>query len=128
MAQSIALVDPARNTAKELFEFLVQARLNNEKDPYGSEFYISVPNKQNRGILTDAAGKLTYAYKYGRHAGAIQEYVRRVPFSKRTITPDIIKRLSQETPLILDLISRFNDTNAKTDFLQAGERIGSHRR
>jgi len=125
MAQSIALVDPALNTAKELFEYLVQARLINNADLSQSEFYISVPNQQNTDIVANAAGRFTYAYKYGRRAAVIQEYVKRVPFSQRTITPEVIQRLSHETPLILELISHFNNTNAKTNFLPAGQRIGA---
>ena len=51
MMEDIILVDPAENTAKELYEYLKEADLLVEEgDIYNSQFYISVPNRANPKI------------------------------------------------------------------------------
>ncbi|NOY58674.1 MAG: Asp/Glu/hydantoin racemase, partial [Calditrichaeota bacterium] len=116
MAKHIELVDPAENTAKELYEYLGKSDLFNNNNLSRSEFYISVPNKFNNGIQLDSAGTFTYEYKYGRKAGRIQQYVKRVPFSKKTISPAIIYRLSKKVPVTFSLIRNFDRVNPKNQF------------
>jgi len=70
----------------------------------GSEFYISIPNQKNPGVLVDSSGNFTYNYKYGREAGNIQEYVKRVPFSDKTVSPEIMNRLKSTIPVTYKLI------------------------
>jgi glutamate racemase len=107
MADTIHLVDPARNTARELYEYLKTEGLFSASDPAGSEFYISVPNRDNPAAALDAAGNFTWAYKYGRRAGAIQEYIKNVPFSKETIPAETSARLKRAIPKTSELIGRF---------------------
>jgi len=123
MAKRIELVDPAFNTAKELYEYLANSYLFNDEGLYKSEFYLSVPNKLNSHIQMDSSGNFTYKYKYGRNKGLIQEYVKRVPFSKKSIPPQVIQRLSEKVPSAFRLIRNFNRDNPKTVFLQEEERI-----
>lgn len=113
MAEHIELVDPAHNTAKELYDYLREKNLFNQTDISKSEFYISVPNRLNIGVRLDSAGNFQYDYKYGRQKGDIQQYVKRVPFSKITIPAPVAVRLEKDIALTFALIQSFNRTNPK---------------
>ena len=126
MSEHIVLIDPAQNTAKELYDYLEGCNLFNDDGLSRSEFYISVPNVLNEHIQLDSSGHFTYAYKYGRDAGDIQEYVKRVPFSKKTISPGVTQRLAEKVPLVFDLIVRFNQSNPKTGYIPAELKINHH--
>jgi glutamate racemase len=124
MIQNIELIDPAENTAKELYEFLNQhSFFNQDGNIKESEFYISIPNKDNLNVLTDQAGRFPYDYKYGRTAGEIQEYVKVVPFSRKNLSNDVLTRIQNQMPYIYMLIQNFNENNNKTSSLQAVDRI-----
>ncbi len=124
MIQNIELIDPAENTAKELYEFLNQnSFFNNDGNIKKSEFYISIPNKENPNVLMDQAGRFPYDYKYGRTAGEIQEYVKVVPFSRTNLSNDVLTRIQNQMPYIYMLIQNFNENNHKTSSLQAVDRI-----
>jgi glutamate racemase len=124
MIQNITLIDPAENTAKELYEYLNEQSFFN---PVGnieeSEFYISIPNKDNPNVLTDPSGRFPYEYKYGRKAGEIQEYVKIVPFSRKNLSKDVIGRIQNQMPYIYMLIQHFHQSNPKSGSLQAVDRI-----
>ncbi|PRX43798.1 glutamate racemase [Salegentibacter salegens] len=108
MAKDINLIDPALNTALELFQHLKEEKLFNEKGNINnSEFYISVPNQDNSNNITNEKGDFTYEYKYGRSEGEIQEYVKVVPFSRRSISADIFARLEFQLPFTYNLIEEF---------------------
>ncbi|HGY55605.1 MAG TPA: Asp/Glu/hydantoin racemase [Caldithrix abyssi] len=123
MAEHIPLLDPSENTAKELFAYLKSAGLLNNSDLKRSEFYISVPNRNNPNIQLDSLGQFTYAYKYGRKAGRIQEYVKRVPFSKKVIPGQTVQRLQNKIPFTFELIRAFNRQNDKTAALTEAVRF-----
>lgn len=115
MTKNIDLIDPAVNTALELYQHLKEEKLFNEKgDINNSEFYISVPNKDNPNIKLNAKGDFPYEYKYGRSEGEIQEYVKVVPFSKNIISGDILSRLKFQLPFTYNLIEKFITDNTKT--------------
>jgi glutamate racemase len=118
MHKKITLIDPAINTAKELYDYLNTNDMFGCEDLNKSEFYISVPNSFNKNVLLDTLGNFTYEYKYGRTAGIIQEYVKQVPFNKSNLHPDVIHMLKEKTPLIFKLITDFNQTNSKTEFIR----------
>jgi glutamate racemase len=118
MHKKITLIDPAINTAKEVYSYLKENQMFNNSSLDKSEFYISVPNTLNKNVLLDSLGNFTYEYKYGRVAGSIQEYVKQVPFSKINLHPDVIKMLKEKTPLIFKLITGFNQMNSKTEYLR----------
>ena len=108
MAEKIRLVDPADNTAKELFAFLSEKQLfNKEGDMTNSEFYISVTNPDNKKNQISPNGQFTYEYKYGRVAGEIQEYTKIVPFSEKNISKDVYIRFEKQIPNVLELIKKF---------------------
>lgn len=124
MAEDIQLIDPAVNTALELFQHLKKEKLFNKKgDISNSEFYISVPNKDNPNIKLNEKGDFPYEYKYGRSEGKIQEYVKVVPFSRNSISGDILSRLEFQLPFTYNLIEKFNSSNSKTERLQEEDRI-----
>ncbi|HFE63123.1 MAG TPA: Asp/Glu/hydantoin racemase [Caldithrix sp.] len=123
MAKKIVLVDPAENTAKELYEYLKSRKMFNRQDLAKSEFYISLPNRLNPEVKIDSAGNFTYEYKYGREAGYIQEYVKRVPFSKKSVAPEVVHRLSRKIPETFRLIEVFNRENPKTRLLEEIDRF-----
>ena len=124
MVQKIELIDPAENTAKELYEYLDQQTFfNPDGNIEESEFYISIPNKDNHDVMMDQAGRFTYEYKYGRTEGEIQEYVKVVPFSRRNLSDDVVTRIQDQMPYIYMLIQHFNENNQKTSSLKAADRI-----
>jgi len=123
MHREITLIDPALNTAKELYEYLSKNNLFGDNELNNSEFYISVPNVQDKNIKLDSLGNFSYEYKYGRTAGIIQEYVKQVPFNKSNLHPDVIDMLREKTPLIFKLITDFNQTNSKTEFIRSNNLV-----
>lgn len=114
MSDNIRIVDPAENVAIELYSYLGEKNLfnpsGNVKD---SEFYITVPNADNKSVQLDSTGRFTYEYKYGRKAGQIQEYVKIVPFSKSNIPAETIARFKSSIPPTFDLIKIYNNQNPK---------------
>ncbi|UXX79866.1 Asp/Glu/hydantoin racemase [Reichenbachiella carrageenanivorans] len=124
MVEHITLVDPAVNTARELFAHLQESALFSETNRIeNSEFYISVPNQTNQHIQTDKQGNFTYDYKYGRQAGQNQEFVKVVPFSKKNISSDILERFKQQIPNVYELMVKFNETNPKAEYLSPFDKI-----
>lgn len=104
MARRIELVDPAPNVADELYRYLAKKEILNTGPVQKSGFYLSVPNVFNKSNSLDDAGEFTYEYKYGRNAGRIQEYVKRVPFSTACISEEVFGRLSKKMPLVFKMI------------------------
>ena len=123
MSENIKLVDPAVNTAKELYAHLDKTQSFNKGNIMDSEFYISVPNSKNSNNVIDDKGNFTYEYKYGRDVGNIQEYVKRIPFSRKSLSDDLIERLSKQIPFTFQLIKSFNQNNHKTMFLSETKKI-----
>ncbi len=124
MIENIVLIDPAENTAKELYEYLNKhSFFNPDGNIDASEFYISVPNKDNPNVVTDQAGRFPYDYKYGRTAGEIQEYVKVVPFSRKNLSGEVLTRIQDQMPYIYMLMQHFNENNLKTTGLQPRDRI-----
>lgn len=107
MAERIELIDPAGQTAEELYKYLAECDIFNDLSMYRSQFYLSVLNELNRNNKMDAAGEFTYEYKYGRDAGLIQEYVKRVPFHKTGIMKEVGDRLSEKMPEVSEMIRVF---------------------
>jgi len=104
MEKNVTLVDPAINTAKELYTYLNNHHLFNNGNLSDSRFFISVPNLANKNIQLKDSLNFIYIYKYGRKAGEIQQYVKNVPFSKRNLSPALLERLKVKIPLTYKLI------------------------
>ncbi|GGH02698.1 hypothetical protein GCM10007415_43510 [Parapedobacter pyrenivorans] len=124
MRREIHIIDPAENVAAELYGYLADAsRFNPQGSMDSSEFYITVPNKHNNRIKTDEQGRFTYAYKYGRNVGEIQEYVKVVPFSRSTIPGETIDRMGETIPETFRLIQAFSDNHVKIHPVPVKDRI-----
>jgi hypothetical protein len=123
IAGDLVLVNPAAEVADQLFEHLASRKLLNEGTGEGSEFYISVPSLTNKKVRLREDGSFTYDYKYGRRAGDMQEYVKVVPFSRRSIPEDVLDRLAIQIPEVWDLITGFSTTSPKCGYLSPAERI-----
>jgi len=124
MDKDINIINPAEYVAKELYEALKSRESFNKGGQINnSEFYISVPNLDNKKVEVDENQRFTYAYKYGRQVGEIQEYVKVVPFSRNNISSDVTDRLNQSIPATFSLIKSFNAANKKVSQLPATERI-----
>ncbi|MDX1701835.1 MAG: hypothetical protein R3250_14510, partial [Melioribacteraceae bacterium] len=123
IADKIEFIDPAINTAQELYEFLKAENLFNDMNIKESEFYISMPNINNPDVIVDANGNLPYEYKYGRKVDHIQEYVKRTPFNRNNISDPVLSRLKEKIPFTYELIREFNASSKKTEFLSETARI-----
>ena len=113
LAENIVFIDPAENMAIELYQSLQSHNIFNQDDLSRSEFYISIPNKMNPEVNTDAPGNFAYDYKYGRTAGHIQQYVKRVPIHRGYVSEETWKRLQERVPVSFELIREFNRNNPK---------------
>ena len=111
MAECIELVDPAGQTAEELYRYMAESSQLNDSSMYRSQFYLSVPNELNRNNKMDTMGQFTYEYKYGREAGLIQEYVKRVPFHKTGIMEEVGDRVCEKMPVVYEMIRAFSLRN-----------------
>mgnify|MGYP000191596557 CR=1 FL=1 len=124
MQEKITLVDPAVDTAKELYDYLNQEKIFNANGNINeSEFYISVANKANTNNVIDDEGRFPYDYKYGREEGNIQEYIKVVPFSRDNISYDILTRFQKQIPYVYQLMQNFNNANEKTKTLKEESKI-----
>lgn len=124
LAEKITLIDPAINTARELYDYLYASKSFNTTADMAtqSEFYISVPNVLNPNIKTETDGRFTYNYKYGRNTNDLQEYVKVVPFSNKNVPTDVTNRLRLQIPNTFELIKNFGK-NHKVGFMEVGEKI-----
>jgi hypothetical protein len=123
LAKNIVLIDPAENMAIELYRSLQRQNLFNQSDLSHSEFFISVPNNMNPEVQTDSLGNLSYNYKYGRPAGDIQQYVKRVPIHRGNTNDETRKRLQERVPLSFELIREFNLNNPKMQEVPADRKF-----
>jgi len=112
LVKKVQLVDPSVNTAQELYEVMQQQNLfNGAGNLTNSKFYISVPNREIPGVQTDAAGRFTYDYKYGRNAGTGSQFIKNMPFSQQNIPIDVEDRLRKQIPKVYALIEYFEEKN-----------------
>jgi glutamate racemase len=104
--EDFVLIDPALSLAVELYEYLSRHRLtgptgNGNKQ---SEFYISVPNRDLAENRIDEAGEFPFDYKYGRSIDTGFQFVKRVPFSEKRLSKDILERIKIKMPRIYEII------------------------
>ena len=123
LSDSIVIIDPAINTAAEVYEYLAENDLLNKNgDINKSEFYISVPDLLNSEIKTDSLKRFTFDYKYSRDEGHVYD-TKQVPFSRMNTSNDIITRFQKQIPAVFGLMIKFNSDNEKTKFLKPEERF-----
>jgi len=103
--EKVTLIDPAFETARELYTSLVKDSLLSIKmGNTQASFYISVPREgANLNGALDSTGRFSYAYKYGRNPGIFTQDVNIVPFSAQNIdslTRERLQSLRYTWPLL----------------------------
>jgi len=111
--QKIDFIDPAENTAVELYATLRARGLLFTQGTQAAiptdEFYISVPNPGLAGADLDKNGAFTYGYKYGRHPGMLEiEYVKRVPMHRGNLSAEALEMIEASTPEVWKRLVEFN--------------------
>jgi len=113
IAAGLVLVDPARNTAVELYRELrrrgillaegVRCLIDTD------EFYISVTSPATSPENLDADGGFTYEFKYGRPAGNPDlEDVRRVPLTAASLKGQAREMIREKMPVVWQRLVEFN--------------------
>jgi len=106
--EDIALIDPARSTARELYLHLAGKELLRTAGRSGCEFYTSVPNPLLPENRIDEKGSFLYAWKYGREVDQGVEFVKRVPFTRQWIKPATLQRIKEKMPLVHAMMRAFH--------------------
>lgn len=107
LSDTITLVDPAVNTAREVHAWLKEnGLLNTSHTEPANQFYISVPDPGNSSAERDPKGNFTYAFKYSRDVNQTYD-TRPVPMGKHTVHPEIMNRLEKQLPEIYGMILDF---------------------
>lgn len=94
IAQDVEIIDPALETARELYYTLLKdSLLTYRLGQSNAQFYISVPRKDpEHPQRFDSLGRFTYEYKYGRREGLFTNDVDIVPFSADNMDSLTIER------------------------------------
>ena len=109
LAENISLIDPAQNTAAELYQYLADNDLLNMPDMERidkSLFFISVPNTFNTAVELREEGGFTYQYQYlGRNINELQDYTLIVPFSNEVFSISQLQQIESKFPSSFNLLS-----------------------
>ncbi len=111
LAGSIAYVDPAEWTARELVQALAQARLRLHSGEPGllpaDQFYLSVPHPQRPELPLDAEGGLEPAFKHARLPGRLdREDTVNVPLDPAGLPPSARRLLESRLPQVWQRLQR----------------------
>jgi glutamate racemase len=107
LAEHVALIDPAVETAKEAYLALrAQQLMVTEETRSSDAFYISIPNTTLKGVQLQQDGWFTNEYKYGRSAGTGEEFVKFVPFDSHNIAKATYERFQLLLPACYERIRR----------------------
>lgn len=102
LADTVYLIDPAINTAIELYSYLSENELfNNQMEERNKQsmFFISVPNAFNPEVNLSEEGGFRYQYQYiDRKINELQEYTLLVPFSKEVISEPQLIQIKKNFP------------------------------
>ncbi len=118
LKEKVILVDPAELTAKITMASLIEKNILRNMGKSSKEFYISVPNKSNYGVMVNPDGDFTYEYKYNREPFYLNSdtkkippiYVLRIPMIWQTLKPAAIKQIEERLPKTYITMKEFNDT------------------
>jgi len=113
LSQKINFIDPAENTAVELYATLRAGNLlladSAQAGIQTDEFYISVPNPELAEAELDEQRAFTYGYKYGRQPGMLEiEYVKRVPMHRGNLGDRALEMIEQGIPGVWKRLVEFN--------------------
>jgi glutamate racemase len=100
ISKDLALIDPARYTAMELYKTLSDQQLLRKKKatlPY--QFFISIPHINTDKSNCDPNGDFRYNYKYDRATKQTNPYCQRVPFSTERVGKERMLELQTTIPV-----------------------------
>ena len=110
LSDSIFIVDPAVNTAKELYEYLSENELFNEPEKARADesyFYISVPNPFEPTVEIENDGRFTLDYQYTkRNINELKDFTLIVPFSYKLISDEQINLIRERLPATYNIINK----------------------
>lgn len=110
LARQVELIDPSVETAKEAYVVLGDLALQETASiPFSTNhpraaFFITVPNTDDPVVRTQPDGWFTYAYKYGRTAGAQRNDVQYVPFDRINVSEATYHRFERALPSVYRLL------------------------
>jgi len=103
--KELKYIDPAINTAKETYRILMAMNLlKKESADTKISPFISVPAAGADSKNLDKNGNFTFEFKYGREVGSDVSTFDVVPFSKKNINQENVKRIRERLPLSYSLI------------------------
>lgn len=109
LSDSIFIIDPAVNTAKELYVYLSENKMFNdpEKDRTDeSYFYISVPNPFEPSVEIDTDGRFILEYQYRkRNINELKDFTLLVPFTRKLISDEQFSLIRERLPATYSIIS-----------------------
>ena len=108
LAEKVELIDPALETAKDAYIALRTNELMNNDSKKENKFFITIPNTSLSEVQLQPDGWFTYAYKYGREAGAKKVYVQFVPFDVKNISSATYQRFHAVLPHVYGELKKFN--------------------
>jgi glutamate racemase len=103
----VAFINPAEQTAKELFRELAKGKLRAKASAGGSSaptstFFISVPNPSALDVKLSPDGSLDASYKIGRKTGQPdREDTKMVPMTMETL-PETSRALLEKLPVVAE--------------------------
>ena len=118
IAETIRFVNPAEQTAKELYRSLALTRalLRSDEQPSirRDAFFISLPNPASPGVRLDAGGGLARDYKYGRDPGQLDiEDTRNVPMRAAMLPEPSLNLVRQKLPAVWSRLGGQRDESSR---------------
>jgi len=108
ISDPVNLIDPALNTAKELYQYLADNELFNDAGEARlekSRFYISVPDIFEASVETVDGKRFTYDYQYKkRKANQLIDYTLIVPLNEELVSSEQLNIIEERLPYTYRLI------------------------
>ena len=111
LSDSINIIDPAINTAKELYNYLSEngladtGKINRLEE---SRFFVSVPNAFDPSVEKVSNNTFTYDYQYKkRKINELKDYTLIVPLSRKLITDEQIDLIQKKMPFTYELLKNY---------------------
>ncbi len=115
LADSVYIVDPALNTAKELYAWMSQHGLFNDtgkSNVRDSRFFISVPNTFEKEVETGPDGRFTQEYQYKKRGiNEMKDFTLMVPFSPAILSGDQMDMIRNRLPSACRILEHYMNIN-----------------
>ncbi len=109
IADTVHIIDPALNTARELYRHLKERDLFNEADSArlrSSRFFVSVPNIFEPTVKTEGDMRFNYDYQYKiRNINELKDFTMIVPLSEELISEEQLNLIQQRLPYTYKLLN-----------------------